>query len=846
MRIPISWLKEYVDITLPVETLAHKLTIAGLEVEEIQYYGLPKPSGQQQFKTTGFAWDPDEIVVGAVMEVMPHPDADKLVLCRLDDGDQIHTVLTGAPNLYPYKGKGPLENSLMVAYAREGATIINAYEPGNNPSKLKRRKIRGVDSYSMACSERELGISDEHEGIIILDHDAQVGMPLVDYMGDAVFDIAITPNIARNANVLGVAREIAAITGSDLRLPDLSLPMTGPPLSGRMGLEITDPSINPRFVVGLIEGVKIQPSPYKVQLRLRMAGMRPIDTLVDATNYAMMEVGEPLHAFDYTILLKRAQAACNEYPTIITRLAEQGEKLTTLDGIERVLDDFTVLVCDKSGPLALAGVMGGEESEIAADTTTVLLEGASWNMINTRRTVLSQNLPSEAAYRFSRGVHPEMAPRGVLRGLKLMHEWAGGTVAKGLVDAYPLPIEDPTVEIAPGDVERILGIELTNTQIAGILDSLEFEVEDHGLHVSAKAPDHRMDIATGVVGKADLLEEIARIYGYDRIPETRMADELPPQKRNKELEQEEGLRDILVGLGLQEIISHRLTSPEKENRRLSLGTQTDGMPYFTLSNPISPDKSVLRHSLMASVLEIVERNANIRDRIAVFEIAPVFLSSEENELPDEIKRLVIAITGPRAYPDWGSADTDPMDFFDLKGIIEQTLKRMRIIDVKFEPTTYPGFHPGKCARVLVKENQIGVMGELHPQVVENYDLPETPVLVSIINLEKILSVTPRLFNITPIPKQPPVFEDIALIVDEQIPAVEVESLISQTGGKTVTSVRLFDIYRGEQIGTGKKSLAYSLTYQDPERTLTDKDAARIRNKIVKRLAYELGAKLRGE
>jgi len=645
---------------------------------------------------------------------------------------------------------------------------------------------------------------------------------------------------------LGCPWLMAAITGTDLRLPDLSLPMDGKPLSGRVNIEITDPTINPRFVVGLIEGIKIQPSPYKVQLRLRMAGMRPIDALVDATNYAMMEMGEPLHAFDYNSLLSRAQAVGHEYPTIVTRLAEQGEKLTTLDGIDRVLDDYTVMVCDKSGALALAGVMGGEESEIGADTTNVLLEGASWNMINTRRTVLSQNLPSEAAYRFSRGVHPEMAPRGVLRGLKLMHEWAGGTVAQGLVDEYPLPPEDPTVDITPADVHRILGIELSNTQIAEILESLEFEVVDHGSHISAKTPDHRLDIGAGVVGKADLLEEIARIYGYDRIPETRMADELPPQKRNQELELEEAVRDILVGLGLQEIITHRLTSPEKENRRLSPGTQPEGMPYFTLSNPISPDKAVLRHSLMASVLEVIERNAHIRERIAIFEINPVFLSSEENELPDEIKRLVIAITGPRAHTDWGGADTSPMDFFDLKGIVEQTLERMRIVDVRFEPTVHPSFHPGKCARVLVQGNQIGVMGELHPQVVENYDLPEIPVLVGTFNLDAILSVIPRLFNITPIPTQPPVLEDIAIIVDEQIPAVEVENLIAQTGGKTVTDVRLFDIYRGEQIGHGKKSLAYSLTYQDPERTLTDKDAARIRNKIVKRLENELGAQLRDE
>jgi len=844
MRVPISWLKDFVDITLPIEELAHKLTIAGLEVEEIQYIGLPKPIGPQHYKITGFSWEADKIVVGAILEVMPHPNADKLVLCKLDDGDQIHTVLTGAPNLYAYKGLGPLDEPIKVAYAREGATIINAYEPGNNPTKLKRKKIRGVESYSMACSERELGISDEHEGIILLDDDAPVGKPLVDYMGDAVYDIAITPNIARNANILGVAREVAAITGVDLRYPDLDLPMDGPPLEGRVEIKITDSTINPRFVFGLIENVKIQPSPYKTQLRLRLAGMRPIDALVDATNYTMIEIGEPLHAFDYDFLLNRAKDAGQDYPTILTRPAEDGEKLVTLDGIERKLDDFTVMVCDQSGALALAGVMGGEESEIGKNTTNVLLEGASWNIINTRRTVMGQNLLSEAAYRFSRGVHPELAPQGVLRGLKLMLAWAGGTVAQGLVDEYPLPPDDPVVDISTEDVHRLLGINLTLEEISTILESLEFEVTNHRTYLSAKTPDHRLDIGTGVVGKADILEEVARIYGYDRIPETRMADELPPQKGNLDLEIEEELRDILVDLGLQEVITHRLTSPEKEIRRLSPGTPPDDMPYFSLANPISPDRAVMRHSLLASVLDIVERNARIRERIAIFEINPVFLSSEESDLPEEEKRLVIVVTGPRALDDWGVSDTADMDFFDLKGIVERALDGLHLSDVKFEYSTHPSFHPGKCARVLVGDRQIGVLGELHPEVAENYDLPETALMAAIFNLEAIINAVPGLFTIKSIPSQPPILEDIALILDETIPAADVDALIRQTGGRTVTNVRLFDVYRGEQIGPGKKSLAYSLTYQDPGRTLTDQDAARLRNKIVKRLERELSAQLR--
>jgi phenylalanyl-tRNA synthetase beta chain len=427
-----------------------------------------------------------------------------------------------------------------------------------------------------------------------------------------------------------------------------------------------------------------------------------------------------------------------------------------------------------------------------------------------------------------------------------MFEWAGGTVARGLVDEYPLPPEDPTVEITTTDVRRWLGIELSPQEIAEILEAIEFEVTVKGNSIAAKTPNHRLDIGTGVIGKADLMEEIARVYGYDRIPETRMADALPPQKGNRELEIEEGLRDLLTDLGLQEVITHRLTSPEKEVRRLSPDTPPDDMPYYTLANPISPERAVMRHSLLASVLDIVERNAHIRERIAIYEINPVFLWSEEGDLPDEKKQLILALTGPRAFADWQGADTTPMDFFDLKGIVEQALSGLHLSEVRYEPGQHPSFHPGKCARVFVGEKQIGVMGEIHPQVTENYDLPETPLLAAEFNLEAIIESVPPLFDTNPIPTQPPILEDVALIVDEAIPAAEVETLIRQTGGSTVTDVRLFDVYRGDQIGAGKKSLAYSLTYQNPKRTLTDKDAAKLRNKIVKRLERELGAQLRAE
>jgi phenylalanyl-tRNA synthetase beta chain len=850
MKVPISWLRDFVDIPLPLEDLAHRLTLAGLEVEEIRYAGLPMPmtnaesGARQEIKITGIEWDRLTIVVAVIHEVMPHPNADRLVLCRLFDGQQEHIVLTGAPNLLPFRGKGPLEALLgapiKVAYAKEGAHIYDGHQPGQVLTTLKRAKIRGVDSYSMACSEKELGISDDHEGIILLDDDAPVGMSLADYMGDAVFDIAITPNIARDANMMGVAREIAALTGQKLRQPAMRPLMQGAPIPGRISIEITEPQLNPRFVVGLIENVEIRPSPYQVQRRLRLAGMRPINNIVDATNYVMLEIGQPLHAFDFDVLSRRA---AGKAPRIITRPAKPGERLTTLDDVERKLDDFTVMVTDQSGALALAGVMGGAESEVSPQTRSVLLEGAAWNMINTRRTVLAQNLPSEAAYRFSRGVHPAMAERGVLRGLELMQSWSDGVVAQGLVDNYPLPPAAPTIELTTAEVRRWLGIDLSPQEIADILLRLEFTTEMHAGTVIATTPDHRLDIGEGVIGLADVMEEIARIYGYDRIPETRMADSLPPQRSDPALELEERMRDLLVQLGLQEVITYRQTSPEREKRRYPDG-QPSSTPYLRLANPIANDRQVMRHSLLASVLEIVERNARLYPRQALFEIGPVFIPIEGNILPMETPWLAVAITGSRALPGWQPADSTPMNFFDLKGILNDMLDGLHIQNVRYMPGDHPSYHPGRCAHLVVGEQEIGVFGELHPLVRQHYEFPEAALLAAEIDLEALIALAPARFDVTPVPAFPPVLEDLAVILDEGVPAEQVAEVIQEAGGNTVSSLRLFDVYRGEQIGSGRKSLAYSLTYQAPDRTLTDKEAAQIRQRIVRRLEEMLGAKLR--
>jgi phenylalanyl-tRNA synthetase beta chain len=872
MKLPLSWLKDFIDLDgLSVEDIARKLTLAGLEVDEILYAGLEMPTykdgEKHEFKTNGIGWNREKIVVAEIREVKPHPNADKLTLLDLYDGLQEQVVLTGAPNIFHLKGTGRLSKPIKVAYAKEGSTIYDGHADGLVLTTLKRAKIRGVDSYSMVCSEKELGITEEHDGIILLDDDAPVGMPLVDYMGDTVLDISILPNMARNANVIGIARELSALTGRPLRNPDytkqnvdfLKSVAIGQSVQELVEIEITNPELNPRFVIGLIRDVEIKPSPYQIQRRLKLAGIRAINNIVDATNYAMLELGEPLHAFDYDVLKERAGS---KKVKIITRTAKDGEKLTTLDGVERKLTSMNVLVCDEKGSLSLAGVMGGAESEVydaskevldatgietkpgempqgkitsrGKSTANILLEGAGWNFINTRRTAKQHNLPSEASFRFSRGVHPAVAEHGVILGLKYMAQWSGGKVAPGLVDAYPLKPKDSVVDVTPKDVKRLLGIDLTLEEIASLLSRLEFKCEVTGDKLRVTAPQHRMDIGEGVVGLADVLEEVARSYGYENIPTTTMADALPPQIGNPVHEWEEHLRDLLVSIGMQEIVTYRMTSPERE-ARLSANDN-----YVRIANPIAPERSVLRRSLLTSVLEVAEKNAKA-ESISMFEVGSIF-EPVKNDLPNEPRKLAMVMTGTRIASAWDVKDAPAFDFFDMKGRVELMLAGLRFIDAAYVPASVAYLHPGKSAEVKVKGEVVGAFGELHPLVKEKFEFGDSPVIVAEFDLEKLRALAPT-YGIQPFSEFPPIYEDIAVILDETVPAATVEALIRQTGGKTVTDVKLFDVYRDEKIGAGKKSLAYSLTYQ-AEKTMTDAEAAAIRNKIVKRLEREVGAKLR--
>lgn len=845
MKIPISWLKDFIHLDdLSVEEIARKLTLGGMEADEIRYVGLPMPQHKEgekrEFKTNGIGWDRDKIVVAEIREVKPHPNADKLTLLDLYDGEKDQVVLTGAPNIFHLKGVGKLEKPLKVAYAKEGALLYDGHAEGQVLTTLKRAKIRGVDSYSMVCSEKELGITEESDGIILLDDAAPVGMPLADYMGDAVLDISILPNMGRAASMIGVARELSAMLGRELNVknpPAATRPTTSSlqPVSDLVEIEIADPELNPRFVVGLIRNVEIKASAYQIQRRLKLAGMRPISNIVDATNYAMLEYGEPLHAFDYDLLKARAG---DKKIKIITRPARDGEKIVTLDGHERTLSPINVLVCDEKGALSIAGVMGGLETEVNDATKNILLEGAAWNFISVRRTAKQHNLPSEAAFRISRGIHPALADEGVRRGLSYMAQWSGGEIAPSLVDAYPLPPKDARVNLSSQDVKRWLGIDLTLDQIADLLSRLEFKCEIINDRLQVVSPNHRLDIGEGVVGLADVLEEIARGYGYDNIPATSLADALPPQAGNPVYEWEERLRDLLVALGFQEVVSYRMTSAENESRIAQFDE------YARLANPIAPEKSVLRRSLLASVLDALEKNNRYAESFSFFEIGSVFVP-RKNELPDEPRKLALTMSGLREATSWDVKAPPQFDFFDMKGRLELLLSGLRLSNISYAATSaYPHLHPGKAAEIKIGEHTIGAFGELHPLAQERYELASSAaVLVAEFDLEILRAVVPT-YGIRPIADVPPIYEDIALIVDESIPADKVEALIRQTGGKNLAGVRLFDLYRDEKIGAGKKSLAYALTYQADGKTMIDADAAAIRKKIVKRLEKELDAKLR--
>ncbi|MCA9971582.1 MAG: phenylalanine--tRNA ligase subunit beta [Anaerolineales bacterium] len=844
MRVPISWLKDFVAVDLPIPEVDTILTNAGLEVKGIDLYGLPGAE---------LEWDREKLVLGHILKVEQHPNADRLVLATVDYGAaEPEVVVTGAPNLFAYVGQGEMgDQQLYSPFALEGATLYDGHKAERKKMTLKGRELRGVYNRCMLCSEKELGISDEHEGIILMQRDAYspaytAGTPLQDVLGDAVFEIDIIPNIARCASMLGVAREYAALTNQPLRYPDFDVVMAGPAVGDRVKITTANPELNPRFVALLIEGIVQKPSPYWMQHRLRMAGQRPINVAVDVSNYVMLEMGQPNHAFDYDFLRRRADEYAPDGPIHIhTRLPQPGETLTTLDGEKHELQPHNILVTDPLGNLSLGGVMGGLDSEIKPETDDVLLEAAAWDFINIRRTSTALGIHTDAAFRFSRGVHPSQALLGAKRAAELLRRLAGGTVAQGILDTYPNPPAPVCVTLDLAYARRLSGLDLSGEEMAELLRRLEFEVTVHADRLEAVAPDHRMDIEGG----HDLVEEICRMYGYGRIPSTVLADTLPPQRGNPALEQEERIKDLLVAQGLQEIITFRLTSAAQETRLYPDDAGVELLQphaYVTLTNPISPERSVMRHSVLASVLETVATNSRYQPRIALFEVGHVYVSRADSLLPDELSRLALALTGQRVPASWQDDAPPRYDFFDLKGVLESLFTALHV-PVTFAAAAHPTYRPGRTAQLFVGDTHIGIMGELHPQVVEAFDVRlerGQAVLAAELDLAALLPHIPFSYPYEPTSAYPAVREDLALIVDKALPAAEVAAAISRAGGFLLKRVELFDVYEGAQVPAGKRSLAYHLTFQAPDKTLSDKDVSRQRQRILKQLQSSLDARLR--
>lgn len=843
MKVPLSWLREYVELPGSVAELAERLTLAGLEVASVQAIGSALPEGLGvKAAEPGPVWDRDKVVVARVLQVEKHPNADRLKLVTLEYGTaQPKVVVTAAPNIQ-FGDKGQ-----KVILGLAGTTYWDAHATPKALARLKPKDMRGIPNDAMVMSEFELGISEEQEGIILLDEDSpEPGTPIIEFMSDIVLEIDVLPNMARCLSMIGVAREVAALTGKALRLPSHVAQAAGEAIEGRVEVGIEDPKLSARYAAMLIRDVKIGPAPGWMRRRLTFAGMRPISNLVDVTNYVMLEWGQPLHAFDYDKLVERAGG---KVPTIIVRPARAGEVMTTLDGVKRELSRDNLLITDSTGPIALAGVMGGADTEVSATTKHVLLESASFDFRSIRQTMRALNLPSESSLRFSKGIHPEMVRPAAERASELMRQHAGGTVCRGMVDSYPAPLAARVIDLDMAQVRRSLGVDFSTDEATRILRALEFTVESAGANqLRVTPPPHRVDIQEGA---ADLIEELARIHGYDRLPATLLRDQLPEQHTNRPLVLEERVRDILVNAGLQEVMNYALTEPSRE------AALQPGGDYVRLLNPISSERVVMRRSVLASVLEAAAANLRHEAFVRLFEIGCVYLPRPGEKLPDEPRRLAMVMSGPRPVDFWAQpwtagASTDPMDFFDLKGMVETLAHDLHLSDVTYQRSQSPYLHPGCSAEFLVKGRPLGSFGELHPRLRQSYvtaeghNLGMHTVLAAELDLEALLAAVPDRFTYTPVPRFPAALRDIAVIVDEAITAEQVVAEIQTGGGDLLAGARLFDLYRGESIPAGKKSLAYALTYQAADRTLAEKEIDKAHKKIEDRLKQVLKAQIRGQ
>lgn len=804
MLVSYKWLKEYVDLDgVSAAELAEKITKSGIEVEGVETLN------------EGIRG----VVVGHVLSCEQHPNADKLNKCLVDTGEADPVqIICGAPNVAAGQ---------KVAVAKTGAVL-----PGN--FKIKKAKLRGEESNGMICSLQELGIEGKlvakefSEGIYVFPNAAEVGTDALELLNrdDQILELGLTPNRADCLSMLGVAYEVGAILGKEVKLPETNTAPANEKASDYIKVSVTAKEDNPLYVAKVIKNVKIGPSPHWMQSRLMGAGIRPHNNIVDITNYILLEYGQPLHAFDYDRLGSRE---------ILVRRAADGEEIVTLDDTKRILSTDHLVITNGTEPVALAGVMGGANSEVNSQTENVLLESAYFTGPAIRKASKDHGLRSEASTRYEKGVDPARVRAAAERAAELMAAYAQGEVLAGSVEADSLEITPVIVSVTLEKVNRVLGTDLSEEVVADIFSRLKFDVLTDNGTFTVTVPTRRGDITI----EEDLIEEVARLYGYDLLPKTLPIGTSTQGGLTDYQKKRRTVRQFLEGAGLMQAITYSLTSAEKAAQYA-----LDKREPITLAMPMSEERSVLRLSIVPQLLDALKYNqARQNDNLALYETGAVFLKTGSSELPEEREHLAAAITGLWENHPWQGAK-EPVDFYVVKGILEGLFTQLGIEEmVSFKKGAVEGMHPGRTALLSIAGKQVGFVGQVHPTVQKSLDLKETYVFE--LSLKAILSVEIPALRYKTIPRYPSITRDIALVVGAETPAGDLQDIIIEAGGSLLTDVNLFDLYEGEHMEAGKKSLAFSLKYLNPEKTLTDEDVMKAHDKVLTALKEKANAVLRG-
>ncbi|QHJ71663.1 phenylalanine--tRNA ligase subunit beta [Planococcus halotolerans] len=798
MLVSIKWLKDYVNTQeLPPAELGEKITRAGIEVDAV----IDRSEGLSN------------IVVGHVESCVKHPEADKLNICQVNVGEETTQIICGAPNIAAGQN---------VIVARPGARL-----PGG--MKIKKAKLRGEESNGMICSLQELGIEGKlvpkayAEGIYVLPENAEVGSDVITNfdLDDTVLELGLTPNRADAMSMLGVAYEVGAILEEEVKLPEITYKEAEDKASSMLTLNIDSPEANPLYVAKVVRNIEVKESPMWLQQRLMAAGVRPHNNVVDVTNYILMEYGQPLHAFDYDLL---------ETGNITVRHAKTDELITTLDGNERKLSLNNLVITNGEKPVALAGVMGGANSEVSKNTTTIVIESAYFESGSIRQTSKEHNLRSDASSRYEKGVDPNRVIPAAERAAQLLSELAGGEVLAGSVIFDQLQREEKIVNVSPDFINSRLGMKIRLDDMLDILNRLQFKTEAMNNQLMISVPTRRQDIQI----EEDIVEEIARLYGYDEIPSTLPETATSPGGLSPYQQKRRIVRNYMEGAGLLQATTYSLTSEKSATQFAMKHTE-----LTRLLMPMSEERSTLRQSLLPHLLESVSYNTARRiDSVALYETGSVFLKGQD-ELLNEEEHLAIAVTGLWLDNSW-QGEKKAVDFFVVKGIVEGLAAKLDV-ELEFERGELDGLHPGRTAFITLDGRRIGVIGQLHPNEQKARDLKTTIVME--LSLAELFKEQTEALVYTQVPRYPSITRDVALVLSKIVEAGTIEKLIRSAGGKLLKDVRVFDLYEGDNLEAGKKSVAFSLTYFDPEKTLTDEEVTAVHEKVVAAL-IESGAELR--